>query len=223
MARLKKPSIIVNFKTYEQGSGKSAELLAKKFSKISRGNVMLAVQNADIRRISKVARVPVYAQHVDPSGSGQFTGKDIAKTLRYNGASGVLINHSEDRAKPDQIKDTINICRKAGLTTVVCISRPSLAKSVAKMGPDMIAIEPPELIGTGIAVSKAKPHVVTRSVDAVKKVNKSIDVLCGAGIWTKNDVRKAVRLGCRGVLVASAIMTAKKPEKIVKEFLDALK
>ncbi|MCX6815270.1 MAG: triose-phosphate isomerase, partial [Candidatus Aenigmarchaeota archaeon] len=82
MAHIIKRSVVVNFKTYKSGSGKAAELLAKKLAK---KGVILAVQNADIYRIAKAVRVPVYGQHVDAAGCGQYTGKDTAETLKYNG------------------------------------------------------------------------------------------------------------------------------------------
>ena len=219
MVRLARPSVVVNFKTYGEGSGGNSEKLARS---LAVNGVILAVQNADIYRVCSNVKVPVFAQHVDPVGCGQFTGKDEAGTLKANGASGVLINHSEDKVSVKSIRDCINIARKAGLTTVVCIDKPGMARAVAMMGPDMIAIEPPELIGTGISVSKAKPQVITKTVDAVKKANKNVDVLCGAGISTKEDVRKAMDLGCSGVLVASAIVTAKRPDKVMREFLSVL-
>ncbi len=221
MARPRRRNIFVNFKTYRQGSASSAEAMARKISSASGGHAIIIVQNADIYRVSKVVKATIFAQHVDAAGYGQFTGSDVAATLKENGASGVLINHSEDRAR--KISDIIKASKAAGLTALVCAEKPSEAALIARMHPDIIAIEPPELIGTGISVSKAKPHVVTAAVNAVRKVDKNMPVLCGAGITTSEDVRKAVKLGCSGVLVASAIMKAKTPEKVVKEFVAALR
>ncbi len=212
----------MNFKTYKKGTGRSALRLAKKLSKVSKNNVILAVQIADLYRLHKM-KVPVFTQHIDPIKYGAFTGHDLGEALRDNGADGVLINHSEDRMLPRDIKETIKIAHRLKLKTIVCIDKPKLAKRVARMKPDIIAIEPPELIGTGISVSKTKPEVVTKTVKAVKSVNKKIDVLCGAGISTKEDVKKAIRLGCKGVLVSSAIVNHREPERLLKSFLRAMK
>jgi triosephosphate isomerase len=94
---------------------------------------------------------------------------------------------------------------------------------VAALKPDIMAIEPPELIGTGIPVSKAKPEVVTDTIKLVRKVNPKVVILCGAGIGQGEDVAAAKRLGTQGVLVASGIVKAKNPYKVMREFADAVK
>ena len=92
----------------------------------------------------------------------------------------------------------------------------------AAHSPDFIAVEPPELIGTGIPVSKAKPEIVSGSVKAVQEVNSSVQVLCGAGITTGEDVAKAVELGTVGVLVASGIVRAKDQRAAIEDMVRAL-
>ncbi|RLG97457.1 triose-phosphate isomerase, partial [Candidatus Bathyarchaeota archaeon] len=94
--------------------------------------------------------------------------------------------------------------------------------SAAALKPDMIAVEPPELIGTGIPVSKAKPEVVTGTVDLVKRINPNVVILCGAGITSPDDVSAAITLGTEGVLVASGIVKAKDPYKVMVEFAEAI-
>jgi len=84
------------------------------------------------------------------------------------------------------------------------------------MKPDMIAIEPPELIGTGISVSKARPELITKSLKQIRKVNESVRVLCGAGVTTAEDVSKALDLGSEGVLVASAVVKSKDPGAVLQ-------
>jgi triosephosphate isomerase len=85
----------------------------------------------------------------------------------------------------------------------------------------MVAIEPPELIGTGVAVSKAKPEVVSNSVREIKKINPDIEVLCGAGIVSGRDVYAAIKLGSSGILVASGVIKAPNWENILMEFAKA--
>jgi triosephosphate isomerase len=77
----------------------------------------------------------------------------------------------------------------------------------------MVAIEPPELIGSGIPVSKAQPEIVKDSVSAVKKINPEVKVLCGAGISTGADVKAALGLGTEGVLLASGVVKAADPKE----------
>ena len=115
------------------------------------------------------------------------------------------------------------MARELDLITVVCTNNTSVSAAAAALKPDMIAVEPPELIGTGIPVSKAKPEVVTSTVEAVKKINPDVTVLCGAGITNGDDVAAALKLGTEGVLVASGIVKAKDPRKVMEEFAEAAK
>jgi len=98
--------------------------------------------------------------------------------------------------------------RSLGLYTCVCSNNVDVSAAVAALRPDALAVEPPELIGSGISVSKAKPEVVTETVAAVRKVNPKVTILCGAGITKGEDVMSALRLGTEGVLVASGVVRA---------------
>jgi triosephosphate isomerase len=91
------------------------------------------------------------------------------------------------------------------------------------MKPDITSVEPPELIGSGISVSKAKPEIVTDTVKLVKSVDPKMTILCGAGISTADDVAIALKLGTRGVLVASGIVKAKDPYSVLLSFANAIK
>ena len=91
------------------------------------------------------------------------------------------------------------------------------------MHPDITSVEPPELIGTGIPVSKAKPEIVTDTVRLVHKVAPEMTILCGAGISQAQDVSIALKLGTRGVLVASGIVKAKDPYSVMRAFANATK
>jgi triosephosphate isomerase len=105
----------------------------------------------------------------------------------------------------------------------VCVNNATVSAAVAVLKPDVVSIEPPELIGTGVAVSKAHPEVVTNTIKLVRKVNRKSAILCGAGISHGEDVAVALKLGTQGVLVASGIVKAKDPYSILLEFADATK
>jgi triosephosphate isomerase len=104
------------------------------------------------------------------------------------------------------------------MISVVCVKDVSEAAKYAKLNPTYIAIEPPELIGTGRAVSTERPELITKAVQAVRAAKNKTKLLCGAGIVTGKDVRKAIELGSEGILVASGIIKAKNWNKIVEEF-----
>jgi triosephosphate isomerase len=117
----------------------------------------------------------------------------------------------------------IRLAREKGLVSCVCANNPSVSAAVAALKPDVVSVEPPELIGTGIPVSKAQPEVVTNTVKLVREVNAEVTILCGAGISRGEDVAAALKLGTQGVLVASGIVKAKDPYSMLREFADATK
>jgi len=224
--KIKTPVIIVNFKTYLESTGKKAVELAKAAEKVTKetgASIVVAPQFVDIARIAKAVEIPVFAQHVDPIKPGSYTGHVLAEAIKEAGAVGTLINHSERQLKLSEIEAIISLCRDKDLVSCVCANNPSVSASVAAMRPDIVSFEPPELIGTGVAVSKAQPEVVTNTVKLVRRVNADITILCGAGISQSEDVATSLKLGTSGVLVASGIVKAKDPYIILRAFADATK
>jgi triosephosphate isomerase len=224
--KLQKPMIIVNFKTYRESTGKGAIELARKAEKVHRETSVLigvAPQFADLRIVARAVDIPVFAQHIDPIEPGGFTGHVLAESVEEAGAVGTLINHSERQLKLSDIDLAVKLARENSLASCVCANNPSISMAVATLKPDIIAVEPPELIGTGVPVSKAKPEVVTNTIQLVRQVNKRVQILCGAGISSGQDVSAALRLGTEGVLVASGVVTAKNPYAIMREFAYASK
>lgn len=222
--KVETPLIIVNFKAYFEATGRKAVMLAEKAEAVSKEKgVLIAVapQFVDIAVIAKTVDIPVFAQHIDPINAGSHTGYVLVDAVKEAGAVGTLVNHSERQLKLSDINKIIGIARKNGLVSVVCANNPNISMAVATLKPDIIAIEPPELIGTGIPVSKAKPEVVTGAIKLVREVNSAVTVLCGAGITCGEDVAAALRLGAQGVLVASGVVKAKDPYNVLLEFAQA--
>ena len=224
LAQIKTPIIIVNFKTYAEGTGKKALELSKAAEDVSRETGVcfaVAPQFVDIPTIVHTVDIPVFAQHIDPIKPGSHTGHILPEAVKEAGAIGTLINHSERRLRLADIDAAIMRARELSLVTVTCTNNTSVSAAAAALNPDMIAVEPPELIGTGIPVSKAKPEVVTSTVESVRRINPKVTILCGAGITNGEDVAAALKLGTEGVLVASGIVKAKDPRKVMKEFAEA--
>ncbi len=221
---MKTPVIIVNFKTYRQATGDNAFRLAKACEKVAKKsgvNIVAAVQAADIHRVASSAKIPVFAQHVDNTSYGKNTGFILPESVKEAGAVGTLLNHAEHKIDYKVLADTINSCRRLGLTTVVCAEGKEEAAVVAKLNPDFIAVELPELIGTLVSVSKANPEAVTSAIAEIKRI-KDIPVLCGAGVANGDDVAKAIKLGTKGVLLATAVTTAKNPEAALTDLVKLL-
>lgn len=212
--------LLINTKAYNQGTGKHAVKLAKiarQLSRRARADVILSVQPSDIPSTSRI--IPTFSQHIDSVKPGAFTGHILPEAIKAAGARGTLINHSERRLNLQEIRERIKRARENNLTTVCCAPYTILVGKIAAMKPDYIAVEPPELIGTGVSVSQAKPYVISRSVEIARKNNPRTRVLCGAGISTGEDVAKALELGTVGVLVASSVVKSPSPRKAVNELL----
>ncbi len=224
--KLRTPIIIVNFKTYLEATGQRAVELAKSAEKASKETgafIVVAPQLVDIARVAEAVEIPVFAQHIDPIKPGNNTGHVLVESVKEAGAVGTLINHSERQLRLSDIEAIVTLVHENGLLSCVCAANPNQSCGAAALHPDIVSIEPPELIGTGIAVSKAQPQVVTNTVNFVRKINNDVTILCGAGISKSEDVSVALRLGTQGVLVASGIVKAKDPYSILRAFADATK
>lgn len=224
--KIQTPLILVNFKTYLEATGRKAVELAKTAERVSREtqvSICVAPQFTDIAAVAEEVEIPVFAQHIDPIEPGSHTGYVLADAVKEVGAVGTLINHSERQLRLSDIDAAIKIARGKGLVSVVCANNQSISAAVAALKPDMVAVEPPELIGTGVSVSKAQPEVVTATVRLVRKVNPTVTILCGAGISNGEDVAAALKLGTQGVLVASAVVKAKDPYRVLLEFAEKAK
>ncbi|MDO5859749.1 triose-phosphate isomerase [Methanobrevibacter sp.] len=219
------PIVILNYKTYLESSGTKALDLAHDLESASNesGITMVAApQAADIYRISEETSLPIFAQHIDPISPGGHTGSNLIDTLIESGISGSLINHSENRMKLADIDEVIKMCNANEIESCVCTNNIETSKAIAALAPTAVAVEPPELIGTGIPVSQAQPEVVEDSVKEVKAINKDVKVLCGAGITTGDDMKAAMDLGADGVLLASGIIKAESPKNALLDLVSKL-
>jgi triosephosphate isomerase len=211
---------IINYKNYDEIAGNKAQKLAAVAASIAKKykiKIAIAPPNHLLSAVSNYPG-PVLAQHVDNVKIGSTTGFVVAELLKKSKVSGSLINHSEHRIPNKDIIALVGRLKTLKMISVVCVKDVSEAAKYAKLNPTYIAIEPPELIGTGRAVSTERPELITKAVKAVRAAKNSTKLLCGAGIVTGQDVRKARDLGSEGILVASGIVKAKNWNKIIDEF-----
>jgi len=216
------PIIIINFKTYEEATGNRAVKLARicrsvaiKYGK----RIIISPQFTDIYRISSEssASTPVFAQHIDDE-IGKFTGSISPLAVKEAGAVGTLLNHSERRLTIDEVGKRVRAAKAHGLMSLCFADSIDESLRIAAFEPEMIAYEPPELVGTGISVSTAKPSQIT---DFVSKVTPKVRRLVGAGISNAGDVRKALELGADGWGVSSAFTKSNDPERVLTELVEA--
>ncbi|HYY49905.1 MAG TPA: triose-phosphate isomerase [Nitrososphaeraceae archaeon] len=201
----------MNFKNYlELSSDNTLELAmaAQKAAHKLRVKTVLAPPPPSLSLVAQNVSIPVFCQHLDDMQAGQSTGFFIAELARSFGASGSILNHSEHRLDYQTIRSLVQRLRKLDMVSVVCARTANEAAELARLNPSFIAIEPPELIGSGKAVSKENPKAILDTVKLVSEYSDSTRVICGAGIVDKSDVRSALDLGVIGILVASGIVKA---------------
>ena len=211
--------IVVNFKTYGQAQGEKAVDIAERCRQASEDTgeeVVVAPALEDTIRLAD-KDITVFSQHVDPVKPGSHTGSVTAEGAKEAGASGTLLNHSENRMEKEQIKASIELCREHGLTTIVCAQTPEECAELDEFDPDYIAFEPPELIGGDVSVSSAKPEMIEKAVRS-----SEAPTLTGAGIKNRKDVEKSIELGCEGVLIASGVVKADEVYEEVKDLCKGL-
>ena len=215
---------VINCKNYEEVSGdkivkfiKIAEQISKKYK------VKIAISPPQ-HLIGLVANssITILAQHVDDSKVGSTTGFMIPELLKKSKVKGSLINHSEHRISSKEIEKLVLKLKELKMISIVCVKDIAEIKKYLKLNPDFIAIEPPELIGSGKAISTEKPELIAKAADIVNNSKNKTKLLCGAGIVSGDDVKKAIELGSKGILVASGIIKAKNWNKIILEFSKAL-
>ncbi|MEM0129347.1 MAG: triose-phosphate isomerase [Thermoplasmata archaeon] len=216
------PLLVVNLKAYPTVFGERALRIGRAVESEARAaGVSAAVcpPATELSRMSRRLRIPVLAQHVDPVDAGARTGSVPAEALAAAGVRGSLVNHSE-RPIPDRsVGEAVRRLRAVGLASIVCAGDLRSTARLARFRPDFVAIEPPELIGGDRSVSTARPEIVSAAVRAVRRVSPRTKVLCGAGVHDRTDVASALRLGSRGVLVASAVARAQRPALAVRELM----
>lgn len=220
MAKIEMPIIILNFKTYAEATGVAAVKLAKICEKVAQETgvcIAVAPQFTDIYAVAQAIDLPVLAQHVDPITPGSHTGHVLLEAVQAAGAIGTLVNHSEHQIKLAAIANIVERAKELDMFTCVCADTPEVSGAVAAIGPDAVAVEPPDLIGTGIPVSKARPEVVTVTVNRIREVNNKVIPLCGAGITNKEDATAALKLGTQGVLLASGVVKANNPLEVLRD------
>ena len=212
--------ILINLKTYVCDPIEIAKA-ANSISNELDVRIAVAPQVIHLKEVVETG-VETWAQHMDKEGDKVRTGTVTSAGLSEAGVRGSLLNHSEHRLLLAEIDESIQEASEAKLETVVCANNPSQIAAATSLDPTFVAVEPPELIGSGIPVSKAAPDIVRDAVESAGKVNPKIPVLCGAGISNGEDVSAAIELGAEGILLASGIAKSKNPQKSIEDLLSGI-
>ncbi|MEZ0319707.1 MAG: triose-phosphate isomerase [Pyrobaculum sp.] len=217
---MKFPILIINFKAYKEAAGRRAVELAKAAERAARElgvNIAVAPGHLELALVAQSVEIPVYAQGADVESAGAHTAHVAVENLKEAGARGAILNHSEAPLRLNDLAKYVERAKALGLDVVVCAPDPRTSLAAAALEPHAVAVEPPELIGTGRAVSKYKPEAIVKTVELVSAHFPNVAVITGAGIESGDDVAAALRLGTKGVLLASAAVKAKDPyQKIIE-------
>lgn len=223
--RVKTPVIVINFKVYRESTGQNAFKLGKLAEKVAKEtgkSIVVCPPHTDIALLSHDLEIPVWAQGADAVEPGGYTAHVPIEAAGESGARGILINHSEARLKIADIEYITAKAEKMGLESCICTNNVATSIACAGLRPGFIAVEPPELIGGTISVTTADPGIVSHTVEAVKEVSTSVQILCGAGVKNGRDVAAAIKLGSVGVLVASGVVKAKDPEAAIRDLASGI-
>ncbi|MBA5942655.1 MAG: triose-phosphate isomerase [Methanophagales archaeon] len=221
------PVIVLNEKAYVESAGNRGLELAEICDSVAteRGvSIVVCPQQVDLARVASASsiKIPCFAQHVDAVEPGSQTGFVTLESVKEAGAIGSLVNHSEHRLKIADIDFIVTKAASLNLLTIVCTNNIAVSTAVAELKPYAVAIEPPELIGSGRSVSKVDPAIVADTVKEVKRVDENCLVLCGAGVTNGEDVRAALELGADGVLLASGVVKAQDPRAVLLDLVSGL-
>jgi len=164
----------------------------------------------------------IFAQHMDALKIGPGIGSVLPEALKAAGAVGVLLNHAEKPLPMDTIQRTIQRADEVGLASAVCAGSLEEVKIVAKLKPNIIFAEPPELIGLG--KRRADDQEAVRKINTlVWEINPEILVLHAAGISCGVDVYEIIALGAQATGSTSGIIKANDPFAMMEEMIRSVR
>ena len=218
--------IFVNFKTYEEGSGQKAVALTRVLEEVAHETqvkIIPVVQIIDAEMVVAGTRLEVWIQHIDPVSFGPYTGWTLPEEAVRIGIRGVFLNHSEHKFSDwgELAKATLR-CREVDLKTLVFAGELEEFKQVLALEPTLAAYEPPELIGsTETSVAKAQPETIAKASVMAKEAG--IPLIVGAGINSRDDVKKSLELGAVGVAVATDVVKAEDPRREIMDLAEGFR
>lgn len=185
--------------------------------------VIFTPQYVDIPVIARdVRHVLVFAQHMDSLERGRGQGSVLPEALKAAGAAGVMLNHVERRVSRDELARTIGRADEVGLATMVCADDADDAVDIARLGPNVIIVESPALIGSRTAASAGRASVAETD-DNIRRVHPDIRVLHGAGISSAQDVYDVIAAGAQATGSSSAIFDAADPPAMLEAMIKAVR
>lgn len=211
--------ILINFKIYKETFGDGAVELAKIIKRVGEKykiRIVITASALDAVRLKDLG-VEVWLQNVDEYNEGRHTGWISAQQAMDLGIKGSLINHFEHQGKKGTIAKIIKNKPK-GFEIMCCVkSVGQIEDWVAKLKPDYIFYEPPELIGSSDkSVASEKPESIKKAVEKAGE----IPLMVGAGVRSKEDVKISLKMGAKSVGLASGLVLNQDPEKVLTDIVE---
>ncbi|MBI5032589.1 MAG: triose-phosphate isomerase [Chloroflexi bacterium] len=198
---------------------KHADALSKKY----KVQIIITPQCVDIRLLAhEMERVLIFAQHMDSLDVGRGVGSVLPEAIKAAGATGVLLNHFEKRLSMDVLQRTMKRADELELATMVCADNLEDAALIARMEPNIIIAESPELIGMGKRGDDDQ-RAIAKINQIVWNINPQIRVLHGAGISCGQDVYNVIVGGAQGTGSTSGIVLAQDPFAMLEEMISAVR
>jgi triosephosphate isomerase len=205
--------------------GREALALAKHADRIGKQydvRIIFTPQYVDIPIIASETELLVFAQHMDSIPVGRGVGSVLPEAVKAAGAVGVLLNHSEKPLSLAEIERTIKRADEVGLATMVCADTLENVVAIARLAPNILLAETPELIGTGKREA-GDLLAIPKINKIVWDINPDIRVLHGAGISCGQDVYRIIALGAQGTGSTSGIIKSRDPYGMVEEMISSVR
>lgn len=217
--------IFVNYKTFEEGSGRKALGLTKILEEVAREaqvKIIPVVQAADIREVASMATLEIWTQKIDPYEAGAHTGSILAEAVLEDGAVGTFLNHSESKfATFEELAKASDRAKSVGLKTLIFAADIKELKDVASLTPNYLAYEPPKLVGSTTTSVASRPEIIKEASEVARLAG--IPLVAGAGVHSSEDVKKCLEAGAIGIAVATDIVRAVDPKKELMDLIEGFK
>jgi len=213
--------ILLNFKLYKESFGDKGVALAKIAKEVGekyKVRIVVATSALEAERIKRESGVEVWIENIDGFMEGRGTGWVSGKQAMEMGIKGSLINHSEHKISKGKAESIIK-SRVKGFEIMCCSgSKGQIDKWVRRAKPDWILYEPAYLIASKES-SVAKE--MGENLKGIVEVSGKVPLLVGAGIKDKSDVEMSLKMGAKGVGLASAFVLSKEPRKVLEDIASA--
>lgn len=218
--------IFVNFKTFEAGTGEKALALIKIIEGVAVASgvkIIPVVQASDVKEASLSSKLEIWTQRIDSVGFGAHTGSILPEAVYEDGAVGTFLNHSEAKiGEFTTLKETISRASGVGLKTLVFASDEIELSRIVTLKPTYASYEPPELIGSkDTSVAQAHPDIISKASEICKRAN--VPLIVGAGVHSRDDIKKSLELGAIGVALATDVVLSADPRAELTDLVEGFK